>query len=101
MWTYHVEATTVDPDNHWQASVLIAGRSNNVEVQTVFGLLIADLIASITHTLKGIVGSRQSSSPGRVQCLGIGEAQLLERWLCEWDAKEEVLVVLTVVNAIV
>jgi hypothetical protein len=91
----------VDPNNHWQAGVLVTGWSYDVEVQTIFGLLIADLIASITHTLKGIVGSRQSPSPGRVQCLGIGKAELFKRRLCEWDTKEEVLVVLAVVHAIV
>jgi hypothetical protein len=32
MGMYHVEATTVDPDEHWQADVLVAGWSYDVEV---------------------------------------------------------------------
>jgi hypothetical protein len=32
MDTYHVETTAMDPNEHWQADVLVAGWSYDVEV---------------------------------------------------------------------
>lgn len=108
----------MDPDYHRQALVLVARRSDDVKVEAVLALLIANLITAVTNaflfsvlaltqgscivsTYKGIVCRRKSTSPGKIQCLGVGETKLLNRRLCERDTKEEVLVVLAVVYTIV
>jgi hypothetical protein len=41
----------MNPDHQWQADVLVAGWSDDVEVQAVLSLLVADLITSVTNAL--------------------------------------------------
>ena len=41
---------TVDPYGYWETGILVSRRSNNIQVQTIFRLLVTDLIWSVTNT---------------------------------------------------
>lgn len=47
----HIESASMDPDSYWKTGVLIARGTNDIEIETVFRLLVADLVTSVANAL--------------------------------------------------
>lgn len=71
----HVEAAAVDPRQDGQVGVgRNARRPDDIKEQAVLSQLVANIVAAISHTGRGVGSGLLCSVPGRVQRLGLGEA---------------------------
>lgn len=85
----------MDPDRHGQPGVgADIGRPDDVEVETVFALGVADFIAAVADAFGRVGGCGTRRDEGFVEGLWRRETERGERWLRKGHAEEEVLVVL-------